>query len=97
MISICILEVMCYIKLYKGGVKRNVSIDGYNMRNKLNFHVEFCSTILFQKSAINVVIKLYNTMPESIKKLDKSKPFKKELKSLLLSHSFYSIDEFLQF
>jgi len=34
-------------------------------------------------------IKLYNKQPESIKKLKNIKLFKKELKSLLLSHFFY--------
>jgi len=42
-------------------------------------------------------IKLYNKVPDSVKKLDNFKIFKKELKSLLLSHFFYSVDRFLQF
>ena len=34
-------------------------------------------------------IKLYNKVPESTKKMDNFQLFKKELKSLLLSHCFY--------
>jgi len=44
-------------------------------------------------------IKLYNKVPESIKTKKKEKNFKllkKELKSLLLSQSLSSVDEFLQ-
>jgi len=44
-----------------------------------------------------MAINLYNKEPENIKKLDKLKLFKKELKSLILSNSFYSVDQFLQF
>jgi hypothetical protein len=47
-------------------MKRNLSIHDHNMRSKLNFHVKFCITILFQKSVVNVGIKLYNTVPECI-------------------------------
>jgi len=42
-------------------------------------------------------IKLYNQVPQSIKNSDNLKLFKEELKSLLLSHSFYSVDEFFSF
>jgi hypothetical protein len=42
-------------------------------------------------------IKLYNQVPESIKKFDNFKFFKEELKSLLLSRSFYSVDKFFIF
>jgi len=55
------------------------------------------NTVLFQKSVVNMGIKLYNQMPESIKKFDNFKLFKEELKSLLLSHSFYSVDKFFIF
>ena len=92
-----ILEVLCYIKSYKGNLKQNQSINGHNTRSKLNFHVEFCNTVLFQKSVVNMGIKLYNKMPESFKKKDDFQLFNKGIKSLLLSHSCYSVDDFLQF
>jgi len=51
--------------------------------------VEFCGKVLFKKIVVNMAIKLHNTVPESIKKkVDNFKLFKKELKRLLLSHSF---------
>jgi hypothetical protein len=59
--------------------------------------VEFYNTVLFQKSVVNVGIKLYIQVPESIKKFDNFKLFKEELKSLLLSHFFYSVYEFFSF
>jgi len=39
--------------------------------------------------------KLYNQLPSYIKEVDSYKTFKKELKSLLLLHSFYSVEEFV--
>lgn len=68
---------------------------GHNMRSKLNFHVEFCNTVLFQKSEVNMGIKPYNKVPESNKNLHNFKFLKKELKSFILSHSFHSVYEFL--
>jgi hypothetical protein len=92
-----IVEVSCYIKRYKGCPKQNLSIHGHNMGSKLNFHVEFCNT-LFQKCVVNLGIRPYNKLPESIKKnLDNFKLFKKEFKSIHPSHSFHTVDEFWRF
>jgi len=63
-----ILEVLCYIKRYKGNLKQNLSNHGHNTRSKLNFHVQFCNTVLFQKSVVSIWIKLYNNVPENINK-----------------------------
>ena len=80
--------MFCYVKKYKGSLKQNLSTHGHNMRSKLNFHVEFWNTVLYQKSVINMGINIYNIVPDSTKKLDDFKLFKKDFKSLLLSHSF---------
>ena len=48
-------------------MNQNLSIHGHNTRSKLNFHVAFCITVLFQKNVVNVGIRLYATVPESIK------------------------------
>jgi len=39
--------------------------------------------------------KLNNKLPGYIKEIDSYMTFKKELKSFLLLHSFYSVDEFV--
>jgi hypothetical protein len=59
--------------------------------------VEFWNAVLFQKSVVNMGVKLYIQVPESIKKFDNFKLLKEELKSFLLSHSFYSVDVFYSF
>jgi hypothetical protein len=53
--------------------------------------------IFFRKSVINRGIRLYNKAPDYIKELEKDKAFKRELRSLLLQHAFYSVDEYMSF
>ena len=88
--SLYILEVLYYKKRYKGSLKQNVSIQGHNTRSKLNFHVEFCNTVLFHKSEVDMGIKLYNKVPESNKNLNSFKFPKKELKSFILTYVYES-------
>jgi hypothetical protein len=40
-------------------------------------------------------IRLYNKVPKNIKKAEEYKPYKRKLKSFLIEHAFYSLDEFL--
>ena len=40
-------------------------------------------------------IRLYNKVPMQIKKLEEYKLYKRELKSVLIDHEFYSVEEFL--
>ena len=40
-------------------------------------------------------IRLYNKVPIIIKKLVEYKPYKRELKSFLIDHAFYSVEKFL--
>jgi hypothetical protein len=51
--------------------------------------------ISIKKSVINMGIQLYNRVPTNIKKLVEYKPCKRELKSFLIDHVFYSVEEFL--
>ena len=49
---------------------------------------------MYQRSVINTGIKLFNKLPIQIKKLDKFRSFKREVKTFLIHNSFYTIDEF---
>jgi len=40
--------------------------------------VQFCKTVLFKKSVVNMGFKLHNNVPDSIKKLDKLGLFTKK-------------------
>jgi hypothetical protein len=61
----------------------------------MDLHVQYCRKDLFKKSVVNTGIKLYNKVPDNIKHLENCNRFKKELRSFLLKHAFYSVDEFI--
>jgi len=46
-------------KMYKGNLKQRKTINGHNTRDKFNFHVQICNTVLSQISMINMRIKLF--------------------------------------
>jgi len=39
--------------------------------------------------------KLYNKLPDYIKEIESYKTYRKQLKSFLLRHAFYSVEEFV--
>ena len=92
-----ILEVLCYIKKHKADLIQNINIHSYNTRINKDFHVQFCRTTLFKKSVVNMGIELHSKLPDKIKNSVGFSVFKKDLKSFLLKHSFYTINEFVSF
>jgi len=92
-----IMETVCYIKLNNKGLKQNSAIHDYKTRHRLDFQTQFCRTNMLKKSVNNLGIKLYNRLPNYFKKLGDLKPFKKQVKALLLQQSFYSIEEYLSY
>ena len=93
LVSLYIMEVICYIRKHHQFVDLNSNIHAYNTRRKLVIHIQSYNTDLFKRSVISMSTKLYNKLPGYIKEIDSYKTFKKELKSLLLLHSFYSVEE----
>ena len=75
-------------------MKHNSAIHGHNTRRKQVLHIQQCNTALYQKSVINMGIKLYNKLPIQIKQLDTFKSFKKEVKTFLVHNAVYTIEEF---
>jgi hypothetical protein len=52
----------------------------------------------FQRSAYFAGIKIFNSLPSNLTSLvNKKAQFKLALKRYLITHSFYSVDEFLMF
>jgi hypothetical protein len=73
----------------------NSDIHNINTRQKLNFHQHSSNLSLYQKGVHSFSMKVFNNLPQSLKKLtDNSKQFKTALKHYLHTHSFYSIDEY---
>jgi hypothetical protein len=94
--SLYISQVLCYTKRYIGNLKQNLSTHSHKMRSKLNLHVQFCNTALLQRSVVNMGSN-FVTKCQKVQKIEDFKLFKQELESLLLSHSFCLVGEFLQF
>jgi hypothetical protein len=93
--SLYILEVLSYLRRHHQFLQLNSNIHTYNTRRKMDIHIQSYKTDLFKRSAVNMGSKLYNKLPDYIKKLESYKHFRKELKSFLLLHTFYSVEEFI--
>jgi hypothetical protein len=61
----------------------------------MDIHIQSYKADLYKRSVVNMGSKLYNKLPYYIKKTDSYKTFRKELKSVLLLHTFYSVEEFV--
>ena len=46
------------------------------------------------KGVINMAIRIYNKIPNNIKKIEEYKPYKRKLRAFLTEQAFYSLDEF---
>jgi hypothetical protein len=44
---------------------------------------------------MNMGIKLHNKLPNKIRDVEEMRQFKRELRSYLLQHTFYSVDEYV--
>jgi hypothetical protein len=61
----------------------------------MDIHIQSYSTDLYKRNVINMGTKLYNKLPGYVKEIDSYKTFRKKLKSFLLLHTFYSVEEFV--
>jgi hypothetical protein len=61
----------------------------------MDTYIQSYSTDLYTRSVINMRTKLYNKLPGFIKEIDSYKISRKKLKSFLLLHTFYSVEEFV--
>ena len=97
MTSIYVLEVLCFINKQKGDLKKkNCEIHNHKTISKYDFHTQSCNTSLLQKSLLYMGARLYKHLPLRIKKLDNCNQFRKEVKSILLNNTFYTLEEYLQ-
>jgi len=94
--SIYVLEVLCYIKKYKGDLKHNCETHEHNTRSKYDLHTQSRNTSLLQNSVLHMGVGLYKRLPLKIKKFDNFNQFRKEVKLMMLNNLFYTLKEFLQ-
>jgi hypothetical protein len=75
-------------------LERNSQIYQHNTRGKNKAHIRACKTAFLRNNVLNNATRLYNKLPERIRVLDNFRSFKKEVKSLLIAKTLYSVDEF---
>jgi hypothetical protein len=64
--SLYILEVLCFINKNKKYLNINCDIHNHNTRSKCDLHIQSCNTTQYQKSGINMGIRLFNNLPDRI-------------------------------
>jgi hypothetical protein len=73
----------------------NTDVHILNTRRKYDLYIPNTNLTQYQKGAYYTGIKLFNNLPCTIKSLNYDiKVFKPTLRDYLLTHSFYSIDDF---
>jgi hypothetical protein len=73
------------------GLNKQTSVHNHNTGTNMDLHIKPCNTNTHKKSVIDMGIWLYNKVPINIKNLEEYKPCKRELKSFLTDHVFYSV------
>jgi len=92
-----IFSVLLFVVKYNDLYSTNQEIHNINTRPNINLHLPVCNLTLFQKGAYFSGIKLFNHLPPRMKSLShKIELFKPALKRFLNTHSFYSVDEYLE-
>uniref|UniRef100_A0A1B6LLK8 Uncharacterized protein n=1 Tax=Graphocephala atropunctata TaxID=36148 RepID=A0A1B6LLK8_9HEMI len=92
-VSLYILQVIMYS--LGENLTRGSDLHTHNTRNAANFNLLAHRLALFEEKPSCMGAKLFNILPDRIRCQSGSQNFKKELRIWLLSHPFYTIEEFL--
>jgi hypothetical protein len=93
--SLYILVSLCFIKKLNDNLECNSQKYHYSTRGKNKIYIRACKTAVLQNSVLNRASRLFNKLPERIRILENLRSFKKEVKILLFTKKFYSVDESL--
>jgi hypothetical protein len=92
-----ILSLLVFVVKNKESFTNNQEINIISTTYNLNLHPSLCNLALFQKGAYYMGIKLFNHLPLQIKRLaNEIKLFKLAVKKLLISLSFYTLEEYFE-
>ena len=92
-----IYETLVYMKSNSNTFITNANVHSYNTRRKEDLYIVPCNTSLCKNNFNNLGLRLLNHLPQYIKEIPALCKFKITLKTFLLKHCFYSIDEFLSY
>jgi hypothetical protein len=90
--SLYILEVISFKKT-PPVCRAKLKYSHIQYTREMDIHIQSYKTDLHNRSAVNMGSKLYSKLTDYIKKKESYKHFRKELKSFLLLHTFYSVEE----
>jgi hypothetical protein len=91
-----IFSLMIFIAKNQEMFPTNSHIHTVNTRNKNQLHRPIANLSCFQKSAYYASIKIFSSLPSNVTTfIDKPAQFKVALKKYLITHFFYSVDEFI--
>jgi hypothetical protein len=62
------MEVISYLRRHHQFVKLNSNVHAYNTCRRRDIHIQSYKTDLYKRSVINMGSKLYNKLPDYIKK-----------------------------
>jgi hypothetical protein len=86
-----------FVLMNRGLFKLNCDVHNIQTRQKVDMHMPSSKLTLFQKGVQYSGSKIFNHLPSSIKDLSNDvKSFKVALKNFLLTHIFYTVDEFFK-
>lgn len=92
-VSLYICEATCFTIAQKPDHLGNN--HSYNTRNAFDYVLPTHHLTLFEKKPTYMGRKLFNQLPEDLKRCREDKNFKTSLKTWLLQKSFYTLEEFL--
>jgi hypothetical protein len=95
--SLFIYEILVYIKSNLNDFTANSGYHTHNTRKKDDLYIVPCNTSLYKNNNSNIELRLLNHLPQNLKGIAAPHKFKKALKTYLLRHCFYSVEEFLLF
>jgi len=90
-------SIMQILHCHKKRIPSNSEIHDINTRNNYNLHLPTTNLILVQKGVLYSGSKIYNHLPPHIKAVSNDlKLFRSKLKTFLMEHTLYSLEEFYQ-
>lgn len=91
-----ILEILIYVKTNIELFLSNNYSHNYNTREADNLMIPLHSLSKYEESPKYMGIILYNQLPNNFKSIANITSYKREVKSYLLHHCFYSVKEYLE-
>lgn len=92
--SLYVFEVVLFVHKHSDLFQQNIRDHSYNTRTKYNFKANQTNFTYLLKNIPFSLIKIYNRVPENIRKLN-YKQLKNKLLNYLIKKAYYSVDEYL--